>query len=203
MARTDRGSPAGHRSRSRATSRETRRGARTDEEYSLEALPTDRVLTILQRIKDEQDGTLTFRRSCAHGICGSDAMRINGRNRLACKTLIKDLNIKKPIVVEAIKGLPLEKDLVVDMEPFFAGLPGRDAVPVARRARAGQGAPAVCRGPGDLRRHHQVHPVRGLHHQSARCSGATGSTSARRRSWARTGSSSTPATPAPTCAWTS
>lgn len=89
------------------------------EEYTVEALPTDRVLTVLQKIKDEVDGTLTFRRSCAHGICGSDAMRINGRNRLACKTLIKDLNIKKPVVVEAIKGLPLEKDLVVDMEPFF------------------------------------------------------------------------------------
>jgi len=90
------------------------------EEYRVTALPTDRVLTVLQQIKDEIDGTLTFRRSCAHGICGSDAMRINGRNRLACKTLIKDLNIKKPVVVEAIKGLPLEKDLVVDMEPFFA-----------------------------------------------------------------------------------
>jgi succinate dehydrogenase / fumarate reductase iron-sulfur subunit len=89
------------------------------EEYHLECLPTDRILTVLQRIKDEIDGTLTFRRSCAHGICGSDAMRINGRNRLACKTLIKDLNIKKPVIVEAIKGLPLEKDLVVDMEPFF------------------------------------------------------------------------------------
>jgi succinate dehydrogenase / fumarate reductase iron-sulfur subunit len=47
-------------------------------------------------------------------------MRINGRNRLACKTLVKDLDIKKPITVEAIKGLPLEKDLVVDMDPFFA-----------------------------------------------------------------------------------
>jgi len=47
-------------------------------------------------------------------------MRINGRNRLACKTLIKDLDIKKPVYVEAIKGLPLEKDLIVDMEPFFA-----------------------------------------------------------------------------------
>ncbi|MEZ5187019.1 MAG: succinate dehydrogenase iron-sulfur subunit [Candidatus Nanopelagicales bacterium] len=89
------------------------------EEYQLECLPTDRILTVLQRIKDEIDGTLTFRRSCAHGICGSDAMRINGRNRLACKTLIKDLNIKKPVIVEAIKGLPLQKDLVVDMEPFF------------------------------------------------------------------------------------
>jgi succinate dehydrogenase / fumarate reductase iron-sulfur subunit len=97
------------------------------EEYTVEALPTDRVLTILQKIKDEIDGTLTFRRSCAHGICGSDAMRINGRNRLACKTLIKDLNIKKPVVVEAIKGLPLEKDLVVDMEPFFDAY--RDVMP--------------------------------------------------------------------------
>jgi succinate dehydrogenase / fumarate reductase iron-sulfur subunit len=89
------------------------------EEYQVQALPTARVLTILQQIKDEIDGTLTFRRSCAHGICGSDAVRINGRNRLACKTLIKDLNIKKPVIIEAIKGLPLEKDLVVDMEPFF------------------------------------------------------------------------------------
>lgn len=97
------------------------------EEYTVSALPTDRVLTILQRIKDEIDGTLTFRRSCAHGICGSDAMRINGRNRLACKTLVKDLNIKKPVVVEAIKGLPLEKDLVVDMEPFFQAY--RDVMP--------------------------------------------------------------------------
>jgi succinate dehydrogenase / fumarate reductase iron-sulfur subunit len=97
------------------------------EEYTVEALPTDRVLTVLQKIKDEIDGTLTFRRSCAHGICGSDAMRINGRNRLACKTLIKDLNIKKPVVVEAIKGLPLEKDLVVDMEPFFDAY--RDVMP--------------------------------------------------------------------------
>jgi succinate dehydrogenase / fumarate reductase iron-sulfur subunit len=89
------------------------------EDYTLSLFPTDRVLTALDRIKGEQDGTLTFRRSCGHGICGSDAMRINGRNRLACKTLVKDLDISKPITVEAIKGLPLEKDLVVDMEPFF------------------------------------------------------------------------------------
>ena len=89
------------------------------EDYVVACLPTDRVLTVLQKIKDEIDGTLTFRRSCAHGICGSDAMRINDRNRLACKTLVKDLNVKKPVKVEAIKGLPLEKDMVVDMEPFF------------------------------------------------------------------------------------
>lgn len=89
-------------------------------DYSVRAHATDRVLDALHAIKWEQDGSLTFRRSCAHGVCGSDAMRINGKNRLACKVLLKDLNPKKPITVEAIKGLPLEKDLVVDMEPFFA-----------------------------------------------------------------------------------
>ena len=92
----------------------------TWEDFQLEIDPKERVLDALHKIKWEVDGSLSFRRSCAHGICGSDAMRINGRNRLACKTLIKDLDITKPIYVEAIKGLPLEKDLVVDMEPFFA-----------------------------------------------------------------------------------
>ena len=67
------------------------------------------MLDALHKIKWEQDGTLTFRRSCAHGVCGSDAMRINGRNRLACKTLIKDLNPGKPITVEPIKGLPVRE----------------------------------------------------------------------------------------------
>src|SRR5690348_16628370 len=85
--------------------------------YTVEAYPTDRVLNLLMRIKDEQDGTLTFRRSCAHGVCGSDAMRINGVNRLACKVLMKDMPSK--LTIEPIKGLPVEKDLVVDMEPFF------------------------------------------------------------------------------------
>jgi len=89
------------------------------QDFDVELRATDRVLDALHKIKWEQDGSLTFRRSCAHGICGSDAMRINGRNRLACKTLIKDLDLSKPIYVEAIKGLPLEKDLIVDMEPFF------------------------------------------------------------------------------------
>jgi succinate dehydrogenase / fumarate reductase iron-sulfur subunit len=100
------------------------------ESYTVAAEPTDRILDALHKVKWEQDGTLTFRRSCAHGICGSDAMRINGLNRLACKTLVKDLNAftqmgdgtlgpGKEIVVEPIKGLPVLKDLVVDMEPFF------------------------------------------------------------------------------------
>jgi succinate dehydrogenase / fumarate reductase iron-sulfur subunit len=84
--------------------------------------PTDRVLELLHRVKWEQDGTLTLRRACAHGVCGSDAMRINGINRLACKVLVKDVgsgdNVR--IQVEPILGLPVLKDLVVDMEPFFA-----------------------------------------------------------------------------------
>lgn len=90
------------------------------QDFDVEMFPTDRVLDALHKIKWEQDGSLSFRRSCAHGICGSDAMRINGRNRLACKTLVKDLDTDKPITVEAIKGLSVEKDLIVDMEPFFA-----------------------------------------------------------------------------------
>ena len=87
------------------------------ETYTLEADPTDRVLDVLERIKGQYDGTLTFRRSCAHGICGSDALRINGRNMLACKTLVRDVGEK--ITVEPILGLKVIKDLIVDMEPFF------------------------------------------------------------------------------------
>jgi succinate dehydrogenase iron-sulfur subunit len=79
----------------------------------------DRVLDLLHRVKDEQDGTLTFRRSCAHGVCGSDAMLINGRNRLACKIRVDQLGARR-ITVAALPGLPVVKDLVVDMEGFFA-----------------------------------------------------------------------------------
>ena len=83
--------------------------------------PKERVLELLHRIKWEQDGTLTLRRSCAHGVCGSDAMRINGINRLACKVLVSDLGSgdTMKIQVEPILGLPVLKDLLVDMEPFF------------------------------------------------------------------------------------
>jgi succinate dehydrogenase / fumarate reductase iron-sulfur subunit len=87
------------------------------EEYSVELEQTDRVLDGLNEIKWKQDGTLTYRRSCAHGVCGSDAMRINGRNRLACKVLIKDLSEKTTI--EPMLGFAVIKDLVVDLEPFF------------------------------------------------------------------------------------
>ncbi|HEY1407828.1 MAG TPA: succinate dehydrogenase iron-sulfur subunit [Promineifilum sp.] len=92
-------------------------------EYSLEDVHrTDTVLDLLHRVKWEQDGTLALRRSCAHGVCGSDAMRINGANALACKTLVSRLPAKDGkarIQVEPLLGLPVEKDLIVDMEPFF------------------------------------------------------------------------------------
>jgi succinate dehydrogenase / fumarate reductase iron-sulfur subunit len=87
------------------------------ETYHLEAEPTDRVLDLLHQVKWYQDGTLTFRRSCAHGVCGSDAMLINGRNKLACETLVQDAGAK--ITVEALRAVPLVKDLLVDMDGFF------------------------------------------------------------------------------------
>ena len=91
-------------------------------EYTLDKVePNDRVLELLHRVKWEQDGTLTFRRSCAHGVCGSDGMRINGVNRLACKVLVSTLGSgdQLTIQIEPLLGLTVIKDLVVDMEPFF------------------------------------------------------------------------------------
>jgi succinate dehydrogenase / fumarate reductase iron-sulfur subunit len=88
------------------------------ESYAIEAdAKLDRVLDLLHRVKYELDGTLTFRRSCAHGICGSDALLINGRNRLACKERIEKLG--RRISIAPLPGLPVVKDLVVDMEGFF------------------------------------------------------------------------------------
>jgi succinate dehydrogenase / fumarate reductase iron-sulfur subunit len=87
--------------------------------YEVEAEPTDRVLDCLHTILWEQDGTLAFRRSCSHGVCGSDAMRINRKNRLACQTLLQDLSTRRPIIIEPVPALPIVKDLVVDMTDFF------------------------------------------------------------------------------------
>lgn len=89
------------------------------EGYTVEADPMDRLLDCLHKVKWYEDGSLALRRSCAHGICGSDAMVINGVNALACKVLVQDLD--QPVTVEPIRGLPVMKDLIVDMEPFFAG----------------------------------------------------------------------------------
>lgn len=88
------------------------------EKYQVEADPMERVLDVLNKIKWEQDGTLTYRKSCAHGVCGSDAMMINGENRLACVTLVKDLKTTK-LKIEPVPGASVIKDLVIDMTRFW------------------------------------------------------------------------------------
>jgi succinate dehydrogenase / fumarate reductase, iron-sulfur subunit len=89
------------------------------ERYEVEAEPMERLLDCLHKVKWEQDSSLALRFSCAHGVCGSDAMTVNGVNMLACKVLVKDLDL--PVTVEPMRGLPVIKDFIVDMEPFFAG----------------------------------------------------------------------------------
>lgn len=87
--------------------------------YFLDVDPKDRVMDAIEKVRDTADASLAYRRSCGHAVCGSCAMRINGRNGLACKTLIQDLKSSR-ITLEPLLGLPLVRDLVVDMDPFFA-----------------------------------------------------------------------------------
>ena len=89
--------------------------------YTVETDPNARLLDALMDIKRFQDGSLGFRKSCAHGVCGSDAMRINGKDRLACKTLVKDVAQKNgdEITVEPLRYLPVQRDLIVDQDAFF------------------------------------------------------------------------------------
>ena len=86
-------------------------------EYDIELEPSDRMLLdALIRIKSTDD-TLALRRSCREGVCGSDAMNINGKNGLACITKISDLT--EPIKLRPLPGLPIIRDLIVDMTQFF------------------------------------------------------------------------------------
>ena len=89
--------------------------------FDVEAEPSDRVLDALVYVKRHLDGTLAFRASCAHGVCGSDAMVINGVERLACKTLVKDVTdaVHAAITVAPLRTLPVERDLIVDQTRFF------------------------------------------------------------------------------------
>lgn len=89
-----------------------------DQEYELVGVePGTMLLAALLRIKDEQDETLSFRRSCGEGVCGSDGMNINGVNGLACITAVDDL--KQPIEIKPLPGLPVIRDLIIDMEQFY------------------------------------------------------------------------------------
>ena len=80
--------------------------------------PHDKMLLdALMRIKSDFDDSISFRRSCREGVCGSDAMNINGKNGLACITNMRDL--KEPVVLKPLPGLPVIRDLIVDMTQFF------------------------------------------------------------------------------------
>ena len=87
------------------------------QDYEVERSATDvMLLDLLIKIK-AQDDSVSMRMSCREGVCGSDAMNINGKNGLACITKIDDL--KHPIVIRPVPGLPVIRDLVVDMDQFF------------------------------------------------------------------------------------
>ena len=88
------------------------------QDVSVELQDTDKMLLdVLQRIKADVDDSLALRRSCREGVCGSDAMNINGKNGLACLTNLNDLPQK--IVLRPLPGLPVVRDLIVDMTHFF------------------------------------------------------------------------------------
>jgi succinate dehydrogenase / fumarate reductase, iron-sulfur subunit len=87
--------------------------------FTVAVEPNDRILDCLNRIRWQQDSTLAFRMSCAHGICGSDGLTINGQASLACQKLVKDYDTTKEILVEPLKYFEVVKDLIVDLQPFF------------------------------------------------------------------------------------
>jgi succinate dehydrogenase / fumarate reductase iron-sulfur subunit len=91
------------------------------ETYEVPAEPDDSALSLLLYVKWHLDGTLTFRKSCAHGICGSDAMKINGENKLACSVLLQDLvsGDGDTITFAPLPAAPVIKDLVIDQSRFF------------------------------------------------------------------------------------
>lgn len=87
--------------------------------YTVSTAPEERILDCLNRIKWEQDGSLSYRMSCGHGVCGSDGMRINGRCALACQKLVRDYAESEEILLEPLPFFKVRKDLIVDMETFF------------------------------------------------------------------------------------
>ncbi len=89
-----------------------------DYELNIPAKSDPMLLTLLERIKAEQDDTLSFRRSCREGVCGSDGMSINGKNGLACITHISELGQGK-ITLQPLPGFPVIRDLIVDMTQFY------------------------------------------------------------------------------------
>ncbi|MCL9685244.1 succinate dehydrogenase iron-sulfur subunit [Legionella maioricensis] len=89
-----------------------------DYELAIPAKSDPMLLTLLERLKAEQDSSITYRRSCREGVCGSDGMNINGTNGLACITHVSDLKTDK-IVIRPLPGFPVIRDLAVDMSQFY------------------------------------------------------------------------------------
>ncbi|KTC94381.1 succinate dehydrogenase iron-sulfur subunit [Legionella erythra] len=89
-----------------------------DYEIAVPAKSDSMLLTLLERLKAEQDPTIAYRRSCREGVCGSDGMNINGTNGLACITSLSQLNTDR-IVIRPLPGFPVVRDLVVDMTQFY------------------------------------------------------------------------------------
>ena len=88
------------------------------QDLEVELLPTDKMLLdALMRIKSDSDDSVAYPRTCREGVCGSDAMNINGKNGLACITNL--LELKEPVVLKPLPGLPVIRDLIVDMTQFF------------------------------------------------------------------------------------
>ena len=91
------------------------------QEYQVETGGKDlMVLDVLEMIKAEHDASVTYRRSCREGVCGSDGLNINGKNGLACITPLSDAVKKNKLVIRPLPGLPVVRDLVVDMSLFYA-----------------------------------------------------------------------------------
>ena len=117
------------------------------------------VLDALIKIKNEIDSTLTFRRSCREGICGSCAMNIDGNNALACISACAD--VKGDVKIYPLPHMPVIKDLVPDLTNFYAQYAVDQAVAAdADAAAAGRRAAAVEGGPGEGRPAVRLHPVR-------------------------------------------
>ena len=87
--------------------------------FNVEAEANERILDCLNRVRWQQDSTLSFRMSCAHGICGSDGLTINNQAVLACQKLVKDYDYSKDILIEPLRYFKVVKDLIVDLKPFF------------------------------------------------------------------------------------
>jgi succinate dehydrogenase / fumarate reductase iron-sulfur subunit len=87
--------------------------------FVVDAEESDRVLDCLNKVRWQHDSSLAFRMSCAHGICGSDALTINGTPALACQKLVKDYDYTKQLLIEPLKYFDVVKDLIVDLTPFY------------------------------------------------------------------------------------